>query len=486
MVHRSHSGVRSHATLRPFVAFLIIASFGILFAGCKGPEDVNDNQDFVFTQENMDQAHQLAQNAVKQATGSGKVEETGTGSTSPFLEPIDTGSGVSSQGVVLDLSMVGTYNSIRAGQGTSGQDVYRVTNAFLNVRQTPATNAVSVGTLHYGDSVVVMSFTNATWAQVKMADGTQGYVSIRYIAKMVSSDQLANEKAKFNGQYYVHYAFVNMRKTADQKSDKIGQIPGQTIVKPDSITGDWAKVTYNGLTGYISKSYLAPFMPYFLVRQNQYTLPVLHYQLASGQEDAILKSITDDVAALKQQGITFVSFGKFRDTLVAQLSSDVEMDDHSAMIAVTGITPDNVKKVSDALVAANVPATLFIETRYIGLSGITQKTLLTLLANGFEIQSATHTGDDLRALTNSQAQLELQQSRKIIEDLTGKPVFAVAYPQGGTNDRVMQIASDAGYLLGLGGGSDRTYSRDQLLNIPGIDIFPTMSADEVVKLVKGN
>ena len=144
-----------------------------------------------------------------------------------------------------------------------------------------------------------------------------------------------------------------------------------------------------------------------------------------------------------------------------------------------------MRTISDALNAAGVNATLFIQTQYIGLSGITQKTLLTLIANGFDIESNTHTGDDLRALTNAQVDLEMKQSRKIIQDLTSTEVSAVAYPQGGSNQRVIDLASGAGYLLGLGTGSDRTFTRDQLLNIPGIDIFPNMAADEVSKLVTG-
>jgi hypothetical protein len=61
MAHRSSSS-RSYRkpVAGPFLAFLIVASFGLLFVGCKGPESVSENQDFVFTQENVDQAHQLA------------------------------------------------------------------------------------------------------------------------------------------------------------------------------------------------------------------------------------------------------------------------------------------------------------------------------------------------------------------------------------------------------------------------------------------
>ncbi|UPA22215.1 SH3 domain-containing protein [Candidatus Peribacteria bacterium] len=471
---RSYSSSRSRSrTPAPFIAFLLVASFGILFAGCNGPEDVGEDQDFVFTQENIDEAHDLAQQAASGAL-------TGTGA-SPYLEGVDSGSGATDT-AVLDLSMVSTYNSIRAGQGTVGKNVYRVTNEFLNVRDKTSTTAANVARLVYGDSVEVLSFPNAGWAEVKTAAGQTGFVSIRYIAKMTSDEKLAEEKKAFEGQYFVSYGFVNMRKEANQSSEKLGEIPGQTIVKPNSINGAWANVTYDGKVGYVAMSYLSPFTPNFIVRQNQYTLPVLHYQLTKGQETEILKSLTDHVAALKAAGKTFTTFAKFHDQLVEQQRRDIRLDDKNVIVAVTGITPDNVRALSDALIAANIDATFFIQTRYIGLSGITQKTLLNLMANGFDVQPNTHTGDDLRALTNAQVELELKQSRKIIEDLTNKDVVAVAYPQGGSNDRVMELASQAGYLMGLGTGSDKVFTRDQLLNIPGIDIFPNMTAEEVVTL----
>ena len=463
----------------PFVAFLLVASFGILLVGCKGPESASENQDFVFTQENVDQAHQLAQKA---NSGSVKTES----GSAPYLQPVDAGTGAQKDGeLVLDLSMVSTYNSIRTGLESSDKTIFHVTNEFLNIRNKPSTTADSVARLNYGDAVQVLSFLNATWAQVKLANGATGYASVHYLARMTTDEKLADEKSKYDGRYFVSYGFVNMRKEPKQASEKIGEIPGQTIVKPDSISGDWAKVTYNGQTGYIATSYLTRFLPTFIVRQNSFTLPVLHYQMTKGQEADILKALTSHVALLKQQGVNFITFGKFHDMLLDQQKHDVKIDGNNAVIAITGVTPDNVRTISDALNAAGVNATLFIQTQYIGLSGITQKTLLTLIANGFDIESNTHTGDDLRALTNAQVDLEMKQSRKIIQDLTSTEVSAVAYPQGGSNQRVIDLASGAGYLLGLGTGSDRTFTRDQLLNIPGIDIFPNMAADEVSKLVTG-
>lgn len=463
---------RSNRSQFPFVAFLLVASFGILFVGCKGPEDVAEDQDFVFTQENIDEAHQLAEDASSgTSTGSG---------TTPYLEGL-TESG-STDTAVLDLSMVSTYNSIRAGEGAQGKNVYRVTNEFLNVRDKTSTTAGNLARLNYGDSVEVLAFPNAGWAQVKTAAGLTGYVSLRYIAKMTSDEHLASEKQAFDGQYYVSYGFVNMRKEPNQSSEKLGEIPGQTIIKPLGIANGWANVSFDGKVGYVAMSYLTPFLPNFIVRQNQYTLPVLHYRLTSGQEAEILKALGEHVAALKAAGKTFTTFARFHDQLLEQQRRDIRIGDKDVIVAISGITPENVRALSDALIAANIDATFFIQTRNIGLSGITQKTLLNLMANGFDIQPGTHTGDDLRALTNAQVELELRQSRKIIEDLTNKDVIALAYPAGGSNDRVMELASQAGYLLGLGSGSNKSFTREQLLNIPGIDIFPNMTAEEVVTL----
>jgi peptidoglycan/xylan/chitin deacetylase (PgdA/CDA1 family) len=150
------------------------------------------------------------------------------------------------------------------------------------------------------------------------------------------------------------------------------------------------------------------------------------------------------------------------------------------------VNADNVKQVSDALTTANIPATLFVYTKDVGLNGITEKMLLTLMANGFDVQSAGHTGDDLRALTNAQVGLELKQSREILEQITHKTVYAVLYPQGGTNDRVMQLAAEAGYLFGISNTPDREFTRDEFLRLPSFAIFPTATADDVVRMVKGS
>lgn len=454
--------------------FLLIASFGILFAGCKGPEDVGQDDTLVFTDEDMEQYRQIADSA------SGAVK-TGSGDDVSAVAPIATGSGADR--VELNLSMVDSYASMR--QGVAGNGGFQVTNEFLNVREKPSTGAATVERLNFGDTVNVVEFVDSQWAKVKLANGKEGFAAHRYLSKATSEERLADEKKQFENMYYVSYGFVNVRRSADQSSEKIGEIPGQTILRPSQIQGGWAKVSYNGMEGYVSESYLAPFMPNFVVRQDSYTLPVLHYRLTPDRADQLLEALGKQVSTLREQGYSFMTFTDLKNLLEAQQQRDVRLDPKKAIIAVSGVTPDNIKAVSSSLNVAGINATLFIETQYVGLSGITEKMLLTMMANGFDIQSGTHTGDDLRALTNAQAELELKQSRKLLEEFTHKTVFAVAYPQGGINDRIAQIAADAGYLFGVGDDADRTFSRSQLLRVPAMAVFPSMSTEEVVKFVTG-
>lgn len=463
---------------KPFVGFLLVACFGILFAGCGAQSD--DRPDFVFTQDDVAKFRELANDAQIEATGSGVL--TGSGGI-PYLEALPSGSG-SLKGnpdeVILDLTQLPTYKAIRTGQsGTS--NYFQVTNAFVNVRSDTAATAANIGRLERGASVEVVEFPRADWAKVRMSDGKEGFIASRYIAKLTTNDKLPEEQKKYAGLYFVNFAFVNMRAEAQQGSAKIGEIPGQAIVKPESIAGGWAKVTHGGQTGYVSDAYLKPFSPQFVVRQDSYTLPILSYNV-EGNPDA-LKQLSDHVTRLRADGYNIVTLKQFYDILIQQQQRNIVFEGKNVVIGITGVNAGNVKAVSDTLNANRINATLFLQTKDVGLTGITEKQIITLLANGFDIQSATHTGDDLRALTNAQVQLEMKQSRKILEDLTKRTIFGIAYPDGGTNDRVMEIAAEAGYLLGVSNNSGNTFRREQFLRLPSIQIFPSTSADEVIGAV---
>ena len=452
-----------------FLLALIVCS-AVVLSGCgrvQGPDDVEE--EFTFTAEDVVRFRELAQQA--------RSGETGTGAPGvPYLEPLDA---VPDDGTV-HFSLHDAYENMRADTDTEAV-VYRVTNAFLNVRTEPRVTAAVVKRLVQGDAVTVLDFTDAAWAHVKLSDGKDGFVAQRYIARLTTDAKLPEEKKAFEGMYFVDFGFVNVRRSPDQQSEKVGELAGQAIVRPISMDSVWARIPFQGKEGYVARQYLSLFFPNFLVRQDAYTLPILHYSLA---EPHALDALLSHTEKLRGQGVTFLTFRDFYDVLLRQEKRDIRLPPRGVLLALSGVTGENVREVSDALSSAGVHATLFLSTKHVGLTGVTEKTLLTLLANGFDVQSGGHTGEDLRSLTDSQLDAEFLQSRRLLEDLTKKTIFAVLYPSGGVNERVMQHAAKAGYLLGVGSVPERAFTRSQFLRLPSYLVSKGMTEDDVVRIVK--
>lgn len=475
---RTHRTSRRRRTAAPangnsMVAFLLVACFGILFAGCSEQTAAPETADeFTFTEEDVARFREIVMGE----------EEVGTGSVATPRLVGGAPSSVDAETIVLDVSQKATYGAIRATSSNSTENSYRVTNAFVNMRSAPNVTASQVEQLEQGTAMTVLEFPDAAWAKVQLPNDREGFVSSRYIAKVTSEEKLAEEKKAFEGQYFVNFGFLNVRAKPDADSEKLGELPGQSIVRPLSKDDVWARVQFNGKEGYIAVQYLQPFLPNFLVRQENYTVPVLHYDMQrDGMEDVLVQHI----AALQDANANLLTFQGFADVLLQQQERDARVNPRSVIVAISGITNENIKDISDVLRASNARATLFMQTNQIGIGGITEQTLLTMVANGYDIQSATHTGDDLRSLTNSQIALELKQSRKLLEEKTGRTVHTILYPLGGVNSRVQDIAQEAGYLFGVSNDAKRTYNRDEFLQVPSFTILDTMTKEDIVTIVLG-
>ena len=227
--------------------------------------------------------------------------------------------------------------------------------------------------------------------------------------------------------------------------------------------------------------YLTLFLPKFLVRQNTYSLPIVHYRLAN---EGVMNAMPGHIDALKDAGFTLWTMKDMYELLLKQEERDVRMNPNSVVIAVSDISKDNVREVSDVLRASGVNATLFLQTSTLGPDGIDQKQVLTLLANGHDIQSNGHTGDDLRSLTNAQVELELGQSRKILQEMIKRDVFSIAYPLGGVNDRIAKNAEQMGYLLGLSTSPDKKFERSKFLHMPSFVMKSTTSNEDLLSMVR--
>ncbi len=457
--------------------FLLVVSFGILFAGCSKPEPDQTLEDFTFSDTDLQKVNELAASSAGMMSSDTTELSVATQTGATVLTDTVTASGA----VTAQPEKQKLYDGLRTTGSDQSGNLYRVSNPFLNVRGTMNVNAPLVVRLNQGDLVTVTDIPSAAWAKIKTMDSQEGFVSLRYIAKLTTDVRLPEDKKQFEGKYFVDFQFLNIRKDPSVQAEKIGELPGQAILKPLSMNGEWARVTFDGKEGYVSSQYLKPFLPAFLVRQEDYTAPILQYQ---ADDVASINALATHIAALKSAGKKVVTLKSLFDTVLAQESRDTRISPETVYLTVAGVTAKNVRAVSDALQSAGVGATLFLRTSDVGLTGITEKTILNLMANGNDLQSGGHTGDDLRSMTDSQVSLELGQSKKLIEDISKREVYAVAYPGGGVNDRVMKQAAVMGYLFGVTQSPDKKFSRAQFLRLPSLYVSSGMTAEDVVKLVQ--
>ncbi len=459
---------------RPFTLLLLV-SFSILFVGCSKSEPERSFEDFTFTDHDLQRIEQATQNSESgSATASG-----GTVSSSvPSLSLVAPTDAALSTLPPVDTERQRLYDNLRMSLSDAQDNAYRVNNPFLNVRSNMGVGTAQVARLSQGELVKVVDILNAEWAKVRMQNNQEGFVAFRYLAKVTTEQKLPEEKKRFAGQYFVDFSFVNIRKDPTSQSEKIGELPGQAIVKPVALNGEWARVSFNGREGYVSAQYLKPFQPVFLVRQESYNVPILLYRAT---DSSSIGTLTKHITALKNAGKKIATLRALHDLVIDQETKDVRWRPDMVVLVVTGVNAANIRQVSDTLQAAQVGATLFVSTKEIGLTGITEKAVLNLIANGNELQSEGHAGDDLRSLTDSQLTLELNQSKKILQDITHQEVYAVAYPTGGVNDRVMKQASAAAYLFGLSQTPDRKFDRSQFLRLPALFINSTTTPEELIK-----
>ena len=96
----------------------------------------------------------------------------------------------------------------------------------------------------------------------------------------------------------------------------------------------------------------------------------------------------------------------------------------------------------------NMKATFFVSTALIGEENhLTEAQILEMQESGlcrFGSHTVTHIRLD-EALTD-EAERELAESKKVLEDLIGEKVTSLAYPNGAYNDLVELLAQKCGYL----------------------------------------
>ena len=454
-----------------FLLFLPV----ILLASCSLPAD--DGDSFTFTAEDAEQVSQIL-DRIENEQGAGTGEEGGEGSAVGQ----DSSGQIAIEESVINVADAHRFDPIRSELSGLEENTYRVTNAFLNVRESPVVQAKLVEELSKGDLLKVVSFPSSRWAEVLLPDGRHGFVSTSYIAQVVSEDQLDSIKKKYEGQYEVNFAFLNVRAEPQPGALKLGELSANALIKPLSIDGEWARISFEGKDGYISAQYLKPYLPKLIVRQEQFTIPVLRYR---GDESGTAEALVQHLAFLASKGKEVITLRTFYELLLEQQERDTMIPDDMIILLISDVTKETMKDIGDALRASNINATFFIHSNAVSADGISPQTIKLLAANGNDIASAGMTGNDLRAMTNQQILTELAKSAQVLEELAGQEALSVAYPRGGVNDRIVEQAVQAGYLFGvtLTPSVGEGFTRSQFLQLPSNIITSATTEQTLASLV---
>lgn len=122
----------------------------------------------------------------------------------------------------------------------------------LNVRSGPGVEHPKFGAFKHNEIVEVFGKKDG-WYLVKM-NGLPGYINASYTETVQDSTPSSPSTGKVMGKVTV--ASLNVRSGPNSQYPRLGALKHNQKVEVLSLEGYWAKINYNGLPGYVHKTYL--------------------------------------------------------------------------------------------------------------------------------------------------------------------------------------------------------------------------------------
>ena len=132
-------------------------------------------------------------------------------------------------------------------------------------------------------------------------------------------------------------------------------------------------------------------------------------------------------------------------TLADWLEGKGTLPNRAVVVTFDDGTEDNFSYAYPILKQHGIPATVFVITNNVGMSGFLKTEQIRQMAQaGVTFGSHTMGHAYLPSLTAPQIKEELENSKKRLEDL-GLPIDFLSYPAGGFTPAIIQAAKEAGY-----------------------------------------
>jgi peptidoglycan/xylan/chitin deacetylase (PgdA/CDA1 family) len=186
--------------------------------------------------------------------------------------------------------------------------------------------------------------------------------------------------------------------------------------------------------------------------QDPPTAVVLTYHIVQSPNDTVFSMTRDafrrQMEYLRATGYTVISLADLHDYVTGKRES---IPDPSVVITVDDGWKCTYTEIYPVMKELGYPFTVFVYPKFIGQSAyaLSWSEVATMAKDGVDIQSHSYSHAFLTKRSSTALRNELIESRKTIEQKTGKPVRFIAYPYGDYNQRVMLATEKAGYDAGL-------------------------------------
>lgn len=179
-------------------------------------------------------------------------------------------------------------------------------------------------------------------------------------------------------------------------------------------------------------------------------IPVLYYHSVKESADNEV-TITPEMlrAELKyiyDQGYVTLTMSQLK----AYILNNSPIPEKSILITFDDGYMDNYYNAFPILKEFNMVATIFCITSELdGSYYLSKEAIKEMSTYGIDIQSHTVNHPHLNKMTYDKQLLELTESKKTLEAITGKEIDSIAYPFGDFNSDSVKAAKEAGYTLGF-------------------------------------
>jgi len=228
------------------------------------------------------------------------------------------------------------------------------------------------------------------------------------------------------------------------------------------------------------------------------TVPVLLYHSVCADPAPLMRDwavtpaqFRDHLAMLQREGYTTLTVSDYAARLRSPATADL---DHVVVITFDDGFADFEESAAPALLEAGMVSTLYVSTAYVGATSswlgpdgeqkmLTWDMIAELPSLGVEIGAHAHRHLALDELDPAQAQVEIVQSKNLLEHALGAPIESFAYPHGYHGQAVKQMVRLAGFTNACGVKHALSGPGDDLFGLARIIVAPDADGDALLSLM---